>query len=728
MISTSSNNDDEATGTVGSQRLAVAVVNKVSQHRVKELIRKSKLGDGLMNVRSYNYDEFDICKTLGGGSYGQVCKVRLALRDDCNKEEVDGSIPKHIFVESEEETNTTYNSPSRRRVEEKQHYALKRLNDATLSLPLSDPKKSKRLLSAATDIAMEAYILSQLNHENIVKVHGVAAASSSSGKVSSSSGSAAAAAAYNGNFFIMELLHEKTLKEWMVDWRIQEQLQQQHDDHSHHQPSNLLPMMKKHSHRINHVVMGIVNAMEYIHSHNILFRDLKAENIGFDRTTYQVKLFDFGSAKEIHLLQEEEGKIHKQCSRSGWSANKTKKKLLQQRVAGCTLRYMAPELFGYESSKRTSLSSTASTTTGTRVSARRSSNSSVMSASSVTSVTSSTTLSSVSSATNVVAAATASPYFSPYELSSDVYSFGVLLWELCTLEKAFEEYIRDVDLFRTMVHELHYRPPLINNGKTNNKDGHVRIKSKTFRRVIEQCWDPTPSSRPTFTQIKDALVSRYYEKKVDKEDQDQQASTTSRRRSSSSSNRRRSSSNTNRIRRPSSNNNSLMRRSSSNNNLMRRSDSNNSLVNHPDDHDHHGGRRRRSSSLSSTKAQTSKTAAYKIAGGTMNHVSSGLVSRWLTSVKKIKAGSGDTTTTTTGLRMTSVSTKETATATTTTTTSRRRESIGSSSRNSSITTNSSSGGRGGNRMRGASSAVVATTTVTKQGGRKPVRVVVRGME
>ena len=43
--------------------------------------------------------------------------------------------------------------------------------------------------------------------------------------------------------------------------------------------------------------MSIAKGMEYLHSHNVLFRDLKPDNVGFDRNG-TVKLFDFGLARE----------------------------------------------------------------------------------------------------------------------------------------------------------------------------------------------------------------------------------------------------------------------------------------------------------------------------------------------------------------------------------------------------------------------------------------------
>jgi serine/threonine protein kinase len=46
--------------------------------------------------------------------------------------------------------------------------------------------------------------------------------------------------------------------------------------------------------------MSIAKGMEYLHANNVIFRDLKPDNVGFDHDGV-VKLFDFGLARETHL-------------------------------------------------------------------------------------------------------------------------------------------------------------------------------------------------------------------------------------------------------------------------------------------------------------------------------------------------------------------------------------------------------------------------------------------
>lgn len=72
------------------------------------------------------------------------------------------------------------------------------------------------------------------------------------------------------------------------------------------------------------VISSIVNAMSYLHSKNIVFRDLKPANVGFDQHG-TLKLFDFGFAKGLPKRDEgnPNGFLFDRCG---------------------TTRYMAPEV------------------------------------------------------------------------------------------------------------------------------------------------------------------------------------------------------------------------------------------------------------------------------------------------------------------------------------------------------------------------------------------------
>ncbi len=154
---------------------------------------------------------------------------------------------------------------------------------------------------AAIDLAMEADILSRLDHENIITLYGVYGGELSSSYTKS-----------RGNFLILEVL-EDTLAKRLERCRMKER----------RMFSNTVPNSKL-IERINNIALGVARGMEYLHNNRVVFRDLKPHNIGFNSEGKPV-IFDFGFARELHLTQKDE-------------------------IAG-SLRYMSPEMaFGQEPS------------------------------------------------------------------------------------------------------------------------------------------------------------------------------------------------------------------------------------------------------------------------------------------------------------------------------------------------------------------------------------------
>lgn len=74
------------------------------------------------------------------------------------------------------------------------------------------------------------------------------------------------------------------------------------------------------------VAFDLSNALNYLHGMSIIYRDLKPDNIGFD-VRDDVKIFDFGLAKELKLEKRLEDGTYKLTGDTG------------------TMRYMAPEVY-----------------------------------------------------------------------------------------------------------------------------------------------------------------------------------------------------------------------------------------------------------------------------------------------------------------------------------------------------------------------------------------------
>mmetsp|Transcript_3048 Transcript_3048/g.4621 ORF Transcript_3048/g.4621 Transcript_3048/m.4621 type:complete len:385 (-) Transcript_3048:557-1711(-) len=155
----------------------------------------------------------------------------------------------------------------------------------------------KELTTAVTDLAIEAALLANIQHGNIISLYGV-----QEGDMHT--------LMKTGEFFIaLECLEdtlEHRLQSWSKQWNRQRHI--------------------KVVDRIEHIAIGIVKGMEYLHLNHILFRDLKPSNIGFDKKTGQVKIFDFGLARTMRL-----------------EPNKTYPQIRLTKRTGSP-RYMAPEI------------------------------------------------------------------------------------------------------------------------------------------------------------------------------------------------------------------------------------------------------------------------------------------------------------------------------------------------------------------------------------------------
>lgn len=83
-----------------------------------------------------------------------------------------------------------------------------------------------------------------------------------------------------------------------------------------------------------------------------------------------------------------------------------------------------------------------------------------------------------------------------YHLSADVYSFGVMLWEMCTLKKAFKGMTKEEH--SDLVINKGFRP------KISAVPG-----SPDLRHLIQACWEADASRRPTFTKILRSFVVQF---------------------------------------------------------------------------------------------------------------------------------------------------------------------------------------------------------------------------
>lgn len=156
--------------------------------------------------------------------------------------------------------------------------------------------------------------------------------------------------------------------------------------------------------RFRQVAPGLARAMAFLHRNKVIYRDLKPQNVGFDKDG-NIVVFDFGLSRFHH---PDDGR--KLTGRTG------------------SARYMAPEVARGQQ----------------------------------------------------------------YSYQADVHSFSILLWEVCTLQKAFASARNMTQLLRQVSH-------------ANARPSTQRIESASIKAILKQCWHPEPAKRMTFAKILDHL-------------------------------------------------------------------------------------------------------------------------------------------------------------------------------------------------------------------------------
>lgn len=156
-------------------------------------------------------------------------------------------------------------------------------------------------LKGLVDLSTEAKLLAGLDHEHIIRLCGVSLEGFS-------------------DFIIIERLQEtlsRRLRTWMKTDR-------QCKGITGVFTGSKMKRLALDRERMK-TAYNIATGLDYLHSRNVIFRDMKPDNVGFDGhgTT---KIFDFGLAKELKETRRTEGGLYRMTSFTG------------------AVRYMAPEV------------------------------------------------------------------------------------------------------------------------------------------------------------------------------------------------------------------------------------------------------------------------------------------------------------------------------------------------------------------------------------------------
>lgn len=164
---------------------------------------------------------------------------------------------------------------------QKKVFAMKHLDMKKIST-------SNDFVMSATDLIMESYLLSQLDHKNIIKLHGVSGVPFSQSFEDDEF----------GYFLLMDVMDE-TLQDQLRKWRNDPLCFEEKNRFSKLARKSKKLNIRRMYLRIETVALSIAQAMKYIHKCGILHCDLKPANVGFNKDTGAVCIFDFGLARKL---------------------------------------------------------------------------------------------------------------------------------------------------------------------------------------------------------------------------------------------------------------------------------------------------------------------------------------------------------------------------------------------------------------------------------------------
>ena len=329
-------------------------------------------------------------------------------------------------------------------------YALKRLRPEVMA-------EDDAYAMGAADLVVEARFLASLEHPNVVKIRGMAHGDCD-----------AFASGVEGHYFLVLDRLSETLTQRIGRWRKETKLWRKG-----RLKGNLFDRRGRkwndHLARRVEVAFELANALKYLHGKNIIFRDLKPDNVGFD-CRGDCKLFDFGLAKE---LRDEERVDDPDAVDSGHrpqrpvventlraSARRKGKMFtdVYEMSAPCgSYRYMAPEVIEAK----------------------------------------------------------------PYNFSADTYSFAMLLYEISLMKKPYANMGREELIEKVTVEQ--YRPELPMEGRT--------ALPSSLRSYLTLGWSANLRYRPTMFGTCDTLFKIVESLKGSATDEEKRPSAYDRRRS-----------------------------------------------------------------------------------------------------------------------------------------------------------------------------------------------------
>lgn len=278
----------------------------IAKQSVQEKTTQSQILDDTAerNVPKFELSEFLIGRILGKGAFCDAREITKITLKQINKPDTLGE--EHPGVQTNNEVVNRNFIQDRSFME--QHclrgdhndcrYAIKAVQDAC-------KQNVQTYIHAVTDLAIEAKFLSVISHPNIIKMRAMAQTCPFS--------------TTQPFFVVLDRLYD------ILGTRIKKWKKQKPVGLAKLFDCSGLNDRMLWNERIT-VLYDLAAALKYLHEANIMYRDIKPDNIGFD-VRDDVKIFDFGLAKEYDPSNEDENGLYNMTSDTG------------------SLRYMAPEVY-----------------------------------------------------------------------------------------------------------------------------------------------------------------------------------------------------------------------------------------------------------------------------------------------------------------------------------------------------------------------------------------------